>query len=163
MIVHPARGNTHGTLVNGLAYYCDELSSGLGEFRPGVVHRLDRNTTGVMIITKNDTAQLKIAKQFENRRIKKTYLAIVHGCPELSEDRINVPLGVHPKVRVKYSVRPESGKKSITFYKVLDEFQGFSLVLCMGHYRSIPPFPAQIQNHGFGIICRSLFSILCPG
>ena len=128
MIVHPARGNTHGTLVNALAFYSDQLSSGLGEFRPGIVHRLDRDTTGVMIVTKNDGAQWKIAKQFEHRQINKTYLAIVHGTPELDADRIKVPLGVHPQIREKYAIRPEVGKEAITFYEVLEAFRGFSLL-----------------------------------
>ncbi len=128
MIVHPARGNTHGTLVNALVFYSDKLSTGLGEFRPGIVHRLDKNTTGVMVVTKNDTAQWKIAKQFEHRQVNKTYLAIVHGTPELTADRINVPLGIHPRFREKYAVRTDSGKESITFYEVLEPFRGFSLL-----------------------------------
>ena len=128
MLVHPARGNTHGTLVNALAFYSDQLSSGLGEFRPGIVHRLDRNTTGVMVVAKSDPAQWKIAKQFERREVNKTYLAIVHGTPELDADRIKVPLGVHPKIREKYAIRPETGKEAITFYEVLESFRGFSLL-----------------------------------
>ncbi|MFQ6034825.1 MAG: RluA family pseudouridine synthase, partial [Sedimentisphaerales bacterium] len=128
MIVHPARGNTHGTLVNALAYYSNELSSGLGEFRPGIVHRLDKDTTGIMVVAKNDTAQWKIAKQFERRQIEKTYLAIVHGRPELNADRISAPLGVHPRVREKYAIRPEIGKEAITFYEVVESFRGFSLL-----------------------------------
>ena len=128
ILVHPARGNTHGTLVNALAFYSDELSSGLGEFRPGIVHRLDKNTTGVMVVAKNDTAQWKIAKQFENRQVNKTYLAIVHGTPELTADRIKAPLGIHPRVREKYAIRPEKGKESITFYEVIEAFRGFSLL-----------------------------------
>ncbi len=128
ILVHPARGNTHGTLVNALAFYSDQLSSGLGEFRPGIVHRLDRNTTGVMVVAKSDPAQWKIAKQFERRQVHKTYLAIVHGTPELNADRIKVPLGVHPRVREKYAIRPESGKEAITFYEVLESFRGFSLL-----------------------------------
>jgi len=128
MIVHPARGNTDGTLANALAYYCEKLSSGLGEFRPGIVHRLDRDTTGVMVVTKNDTAQWKIAKQFERRQTKKNYLAIVHGTPELVADRINAPLGIHPMVREKRAIRPEIGKEAITFYEVLESFRGFSLL-----------------------------------
>jgi len=128
MIVHPARGNTHGTLVNALSYYSKELSSGLGDFRPGIVHRLDKNTTGIMVATKNDTAQWKIAKQFENRQIEKTYLAIVHGSPELNADRISAPLGVHPRAREKYAIRPETGKEAITFYEVIESFHGFSLL-----------------------------------
>jgi 23S rRNA pseudouridine1911/1915/1917 synthase len=128
MIVHPARGNTHGTLVNALAFYSDRLSSGTGEFRPGIIHRLDRNTTGVLVVAKNDTAQWKVAKQFEHRQIKKDYLAVVHGTPELTADRISAPLGVHPRIREKYAIRPETGKEAITFYEVLESFRGFSLL-----------------------------------
>jgi len=128
IIVHPARGNLSGTLVNALVNYSNELSSGLGEFRPGVIHRLDRNTTGVMVITKNDTAQWKVAKQFENRTIKKEYLAIVHGSPQLNADCINAPLNIHPRIREKYAVCPETGKEAITFYEVLEEFRGYSLL-----------------------------------
>jgi len=128
LVVHPARSNTHGTLVNALAFYSDELSSGLGEFRPGIVHRLDKNTTGVMVVAKNDIAQWKIAKQFEERHVKKTYLAIVHGAPELTADRISAPLGIHPRMREKYAVRPETGKEAVTFYEVLEAFRGFSLL-----------------------------------
>ncbi len=128
MIVHPARGNTHGTLVNALVFYSDKLSSGTGEFRPGIIHRLDRDTTGVMVVAKNDTAQWKVAKQFERRQIKKSYLAVVHGTPELTADRISAPLGVHPRIREKYAIRPEIGKEAITFYEVLESFRGFSLL-----------------------------------
>ncbi|MBN1795414.1 MAG: RluA family pseudouridine synthase [Sedimentisphaerales bacterium] len=128
MIVHPARGNLNGTLVNALVNYSNELSSGLGEFRPGIVHRLDRDTTGVMVVTKNDVAQWKVAKQFENRTIKKEYLAVVHGVPQLKADRISAPLGVHPQIREKYSVRSEVGKEAITFYEVQERFRGYSLL-----------------------------------
>ncbi len=130
LIVHPARGNKHGTLVNALAHYSEQLSSGLGEFRPGIVHRLDRNTTGVMVVTKHDGAQWKVAKQFELRQVEKSYLAIVHGTPELTADRIDAPLGVHPKIREKYSIRPETGKEAVTFYEVIEAFRGFSLIHC---------------------------------
>lgn len=130
LIVHPARGNKHGTLVNALAHYSEQLSSGLGEFRPGIVHRLDRNTTGVMVVTKHDVAQWKVAKQFELRQVQKSYLAIVHGTPELTADRIDAPLGVHPKIREKYAVRSETGKEAVTFYEVIEAFRGFSLIHC---------------------------------
>jgi 23S rRNA pseudouridine1911/1915/1917 synthase len=133
LLVHPARGNTHGTLVNALAHYSDHLSSGLGEFRPGIVHRLDRDTTGVMVVTKHDEAQWAIAKQFETRQVNKTYLAIVHGTPELQADRINAPLGVHPTIREKYAIRPEVGKEAVTFYEVLEAFRGFSLLKLEPH------------------------------
>ncbi|MEN6426466.1 MAG: RluA family pseudouridine synthase [Phycisphaerales bacterium] len=128
LIVHPARGNKSGTLVNALVHYSDQLSSGLGEFRPGIVHRLDRNTTGVMIVTKHEAAQWKIAKQFEDRQTRKTYLAIAHGTPDLDADRIDAPLAVHPQIREKYAVRPEIGKEAVTYYEVLEAFRGFSLL-----------------------------------
>jgi len=131
ILVHPARGNTHGTLVNALAFYSDTLSSGLGEFRPGIVHRLDRNTTGVMIVAKHDAAQWKIAHQFAQRQVNKIYIAIVHGTPDLTRDRINVPLGIHPIVRQLYAACPETGKECITFYEVLESFRGFSLMKMM--------------------------------
>ena len=128
IIVHPARGNKHGTLVNALVYHSDNLSSGLGEFRPGIVHRLDKNTTGVMVVAKNDIAQWKIARQFELRQVKKTYLAVVHGTPDLTADRISAPLSIHPRIREKYAIRTETGKEAITFYEVIESFQGFSLL-----------------------------------
>jgi len=127
MIVHPARGNTHGTLVNGLVYYANQLSTGSGEFRPGIVHRLDKNTTGVLVVAKTDTAHWKLSRQFAQRKTSKTYIAVVHGTLELRADRINQPMGMHPRVRTKYAIRPD-GKEAITFYEVLEEFRGFSLV-----------------------------------
>jgi len=128
LIVHPARSNTHGTLANALVYYVGSLSSKGGQFRPGIVHRLDKNTTGVMVVAKTDTAHWRISRQFEQRRVNKTYLAIVHGVPELDADRIDQRLGVHPRVREKYAIRPEFGKEAITFYQVLETFRGFALV-----------------------------------
>ncbi|MHC4759579.1 MAG: RluA family pseudouridine synthase [Planctomycetota bacterium] len=128
LIVHPARGNTHGTLVNALAFYSNQLSNVQGTLRPGIVHRLDRNTTGVMVVAKNDEAHYKIAEQFHDRKVQKEYIAIVHGCPDLTADRISAPLGVHPRFREKYSIRPDGGKEAFTFYEVLQEFRGYCLV-----------------------------------
>ncbi len=147
IIVHPARGNTSGTIANALAFHLageetdedkdeedesepDEtgLPLALGDFRPGIVHRLDRNTTGVMILAKNEIAQWKISRQFHDRKVEKSYIAIVHGIPELTRDRINAPLGINTKFRYKYAVRPETGKEAITFYEVLESFRGFSLL-----------------------------------
>jgi len=82
------------------------------------------------VVTKHDMAQWKVAKQFELRQVEKSYLAIVHGTPELTADRIDAPLGVHPKIREKYSIRPETGKEAVTFYEVVEAFRGFSLIHC---------------------------------
>ena len=133
IVVHPTRGIRHGTLVNALVHHSAQLSTGLGDYRPGIVHRLDRNTTGVMIVTKTDEAQWKVAKQFELRQVEKTYLAIVHGTPDLTADCINAPLGVHPKFREKYAVRTDldQSKPSTTFFEVLEPFRGYSLMKMM--------------------------------
>ena len=128
LVVHPAKGIRGGTLVNGLAYYSNCLSSANGEFRPGIVHRLDRNTTGVIIVAKTDTAHWRVAHQFEHRLVEKVYLAIVQGTLELDADVIDMPLGRHPGVREKYAARPDSGKPATTKYEVLEQFRGYALV-----------------------------------
>lgn len=128
MIVHPARGYKSGTLVNGLVYHFRNLSSCPDDIRPGIVHRLDRNTTGCMAVAKSDTAHWKLSRQFAERTTKKTYIAIVHGVPELDADCINQPLGVHPTVREKYAIRHDIGKEAVTFYEVRERFRGYSLV-----------------------------------
>ena len=128
LIVHPARGYKTGTLVNALVHYTDKLSKGTYYYRPGIVHRLDRNTTGVIVVAKNDIAQHKLSEQFQERTTEKTYIAIVQGTPDLDADRIRSRLGVHPTIREKYAVRPDIGKEAITIYRVIERFNGFALL-----------------------------------
>ena len=128
LIVHPARGFKSGTLVNGLVHHFQTLSGGSDDRRPGLVHRLDRNTTGCLTVAKTDTAHWKLSRQFADRTVKKTYIAIAHGTPDLTADCINQPLGVHPGAREKYAVRYEGGKEAVTFYEVLEAFRGYSLI-----------------------------------
>ena len=128
LIVHPSRGHRSGTLVNALIHYSDSLSNVNGEFRPGIVHRLDRNTTGVITIAKTDTAHWRIAHQFEHRLTKKAYFAVVQGGMELDADMINKPLDRHPKVREKFAVSPSTGKEAVTTWQVVKRFQGYTLL-----------------------------------
>ena len=128
LIVHPARGYKKGTLINALAFHAKQLSKGSEDFRPGIVHRLDRNTTGVLIVAKNETAHWRLARQFETRKTKKYYLAIVHGTPDLTADCINKPLAVHPRIRERFAVLPIIGKEAITYYEVIEKFRGYSLL-----------------------------------
>jgi 23S rRNA pseudouridine1911/1915/1917 synthase len=135
LLVHPARSFKRGTLINALAWHFLHRSGGglstVGkEFaRPGVVHRLDRWTTGVMVAAKSDTAHWRIAKQFENRTTEKRYLALVHGTPEPSTDLIDLPLGKHSTLRELYAVRwGEDGRPSRTIYRTIERYDGFTLV-----------------------------------
>lgn len=132
LIVHPARGHWTGTMINALLYHAQQthgtLSTGSDPWRPGIIHRLDRDTTGLILVAKTDEAHWRLAGQFERRTIKKTYLAIVHGSPPVDSDLIDAPLGVHPKIREKYAVRPDIGKPAQTVYTVRERFNGFSLL-----------------------------------
>ena len=135
IIVHPARGNTSGTMINALVWHFQHTTGGalstVGRelARPGVVHRLDRHTTGTMVFAKTETAHWRLARQFEHRTVDKRYLAVVHGRIETLADVIDVPLGKHPTVREKYAVRwDDTGKQSVTIYRVRERYEDFTLV-----------------------------------
>jgi 23S rRNA pseudouridine1911/1915/1917 synthase len=135
LIVHPARSHKSGTLINALAWHFLHNTGGtlstVGEdiARPGVVHRLDKHTSGVMVCAKSDVAHWRIARQFEVRRTEKRYLCLVHGEVEPEADVIDLPLGKHPTVKEKYAVRhDELGKPSQTVYRVREVYEGHSLV-----------------------------------
>ncbi len=139
LIVHPARSEKTGTLINGLAYHFQHRSSGqlsaVGEeyARPGVVHRLDRNTTGVIVAAKTEEAHWRLGRQFERREADKRYLAVVQGVPAPRADVIDLPLGPHPRrdkgFREKRVVRhDELGKPSVTIYRLLERYRGYSAV-----------------------------------
>jgi 23S rRNA pseudouridine1911/1915/1917 synthase len=125
LMVHPARGKWTGTLVNALVYYGQKWSTLNGNWRPGILHRLDRNTTGMMLVAKSDEAHWRVARQFENRTIQKTYMAVVHGVPKLLSDVIDLPIGKDRYVRERQAVRKveNGGKPAVTLYQVLETFE----------------------------------------
>ncbi len=128
MVTHPARGYQSGTLVNAMMYYCQNLSHGDDPVRPGIVHRLDKDTTGVIVVAKDDEAHWRLAMQFERRKIHKEYLAVVEGEFDLDSDRIDAPIGAHPAVRERYSVRKEIGRPAATVFQVIERLNGFTFV-----------------------------------
>ncbi|MFA9476715.1 RluA family pseudouridine synthase [Phycisphaerales bacterium AB-hyl4] len=150
LIVHPARGQMTGTLINGLAYHFQQQASntpstpkvshedgsveglsslGVDDARPGIVHRLDRNTTGVMIVAKQDEPHWKLARQFEDRTNLKAYLAVVHGCPDPPGGAVEQPIAKHPTIREAMAVRNDStAKHALTLYRVRERYKGYSLV-----------------------------------
>lgn len=124
LIVHPARGKWTGTLVNGLVNYGRKWSTLNGNWRPGILHRLDRNTTGIMLVAKCDEAHWRVARQFENRTIQKTYMAVIHGVPPLLADVIDMPIGHDRYIREKQAVRKveNGGRPAITQYEITEIF-----------------------------------------
>ncbi len=126
MVVHPAAGHYDGTLVNALMYHCkDDLSGINGVMRPGIVHRIDRDTTGSLIVCKNDFAHNAIAAQLKEHSIKRIYKAIITGNFKEEEGTINAPIGRHPTERKKMAVQT-GGREAITHYKIIEPFKGYS-------------------------------------
>lgn len=132
MVVHPAVGHESGTLVNALLYHChDSLSSINGIIRPGIVHRIDRNTTGLLVVCKNDRAHKLLAEQLKMHSITRKYHAICHGTFKDTAGTINAPIGRHPVDRKKMAVNHKNGRHAVTHYKVLAELSnGCSYIEC---------------------------------
>lgn len=130
MVVHPGRGNPKGTLAAALQFHFDQLSDVGGRHRPGIVHRLDRDTTGVILIAKDNQIHQKLSSQFERREVKKEYRAIVRGVPEMASDYIRTHICVHSRVREKMMVCPEGGnaREAVTFYHTGENFGRFALM-----------------------------------
>lgn len=131
IVVHPAAGHYDGTLVNAVMYHCGENLSGInGIMRPGIVHRIDKDTTGLLIICKNDICHNIIAEQLKEHSIERTYHAIVTGIINEEEGTIDLPIGRHPNDRKKMAVNEKNGKSAVTHYKVLEHFNGYTYVKC---------------------------------
>lgn len=128
MVVHPANGNPDGTLVNAIMSICKDSLSGIGgEIRPGIVHRLDKDTSGALIIAKNDRAHINMSEKIKNHEVEKTYIALVKGFVKENEATINMPIGRSTKDRKKMAVN-RNGKNAITHFKVLERFSDYTLL-----------------------------------
>ena len=131
MVVHPAPGHYEETLVNAIMFHCkDELSGINGVLRPGIVHRIDKDTTGSIIICKNDEAHRKIAQQLKEHSITRKYRAIVYGRIMEEEGTVNAPIGRHPTDRKKMAINEKNGKPAVTHYKVLERFDKYTYIEC---------------------------------
>jgi 23S rRNA pseudouridine1911/1915/1917 synthase len=130
MVVHPAKGHWSGTLASALVHHFDQLSEHGGPTRPGIVHRLDRDTSGVLVVAKTDQAHQRLSEQFQARTVRKEYLALVLGCPNLDRDLIDHPIGNHPSQRERKALRANhsTSRAAQTFYEVQQRFPGVSLV-----------------------------------
>jgi 23S rRNA pseudouridine1911/1915/1917 synthase len=130
MVVHPAAGNYHGTLVNALLMHCQDLSGINGVARPGIVHRLDKDTSGVMVVAKTDQAHVSLAQQIKERSASRRYLAIVHGNIKEDTGVIDAPIGRHPIDRKRMAVVFTHSKPAVTKFGVLERFGNYTLVQC---------------------------------
>lgn len=128
MVVHPANGNPDGTLVNAIMAICKDSLSGIGgEIRPGIVHRLDKDTSGILIVAKNDKAHINLSEQIKEHKVKKTYIALVKGIVKENNATINMPIGRSEKDRKKMAVT-KKGKEAITHFKVLKRYDKYTLL-----------------------------------
>lgn len=130
MVVHPAAGNHSGTLVNALLYHCKDLSDIGGTIRPGIVHRLDKDTTGLMVVAKNNMSHLFLSSEIKERRVTRKYMALVEGQVMENKGHIDAPIGRHKTDRKKMAVDVRNGKEARTYYTVIERYNEFTLLEC---------------------------------
>ena len=158
MVVHIGAGHEEGTLVNALLHHSGALSSGSEEHRPGIVHRLDKETSGCIVVAKNDQTHAAISKQFADRQVKKTYLAIVRGRPRHVKGTVDLAIGRHPVNRQKMTPRrPPSGREAVTDYEILAVNEGHSLIACMPRTGRTHQIRVHLQHLGHPIAGDPLY------
>jgi 23S rRNA pseudouridine1911/1915/1917 synthase len=156
MVVHPARGHWSGTLASALQFHFGPtLSASGGASRPGIVHRLDRDTSGVILVARNDRSHSNLAKQFSSRSIEKEYFALVCGVPQCDQDMIDCPIGFHPRIREMMAIRrdhPES-RPAQTFYEVLERFDGFAAMKLLPKTGRTHQIRVHLHHIGCPVLC----------
>lgn len=160
MIVHPAKGHWDGTLAGALAHHFGQMSQRGGPTRPGIVHRLDRDTSGVIVVAKTDQAHDALAAQFKARTVEKQYLAIVAGVPQFDRDIINAPIGDHPSEREKKAIRPghASSREAVTQYEVVERFVGYALVVARPKTGRTHQIRLHLAHAGYPVLCDRLYA-----
>ncbi|HEY2412672.1 MAG TPA: RluA family pseudouridine synthase [Pirellulaceae bacterium] len=159
MVVHPARGHWSGTLASALSFHFRQLSSVGGPTRPGIVHRLDRDTSGVMVVAKTDPMHFALAAQFENRTTEKEYFAITVGVPDRDRDFVEQPIGVHPHQREKMAIRAghSTSREATTFYEVVERFPGFAAVKVQPKTGRTHQIRVHLAHIGCPVLCDKLY------
>jgi 23S rRNA pseudouridine1911/1915/1917 synthase len=159
MVVHPAKGHWHGTLASALAHHFTTLSARGGPTRPGIVHRLDRDTSGVIIVAKTDQTHDSLAAQFKARTVEKQYLAILAGAPNFDRDVINEPIGDHPTHRDKKAIHREdpNARPAVTAYEVIERFAGYALVRAMPKTGRTHQIRLHLTHIGCPVLCDRLY------
>ena len=159
MVVHPSKGHWRGTLAGALAFHFSQLSRVGGATRPGIVHRLDRETSGVLVVAKTDAAHLALAKQFEQRTAKKQYFAILQGLPDHDRDIVDRPIGAHPYQREKMCIRSghSTSRDAKTFYEVCQRFNGFAVAHVYPKTGRTHQIRVHLSSIGTPVLCDRLY------
>ena len=158
MVVHPANGNLDGTLVNAIMAICKDSLSGIGgEIRPGIVHRLDKDTSGVLIVAKHDKAHINLSEQIKNHEVEKTYIALVRGTVKENEATINMPIGRSTKDRKKMAVT-KTGKNAVTHFKVLKRHNNYTLLEVKIETGRTHQIRVHLSEIGYPIIGDTVYS-----
>lgn len=159
MVVHPSRGHWSGTLASALQFHFNKLSSLGGPTRPGIVHRLDRDTSGVILVAKDDLAHAAIGAQFAERTVEKQYTALVAGVPDRDQDYIDQPIGRHPHVRDKMAIRRDDprARPSRTFYRVVERFTRFALIDVFPKTGRTHQIRVHLDHIGHPILCDRIY------
>ncbi|MBR4725785.1 MAG: RluA family pseudouridine synthase [Lachnospiraceae bacterium] len=164
MVVHPAAGNYSGTLVNALMYHCRGDLSGInGCLRPGIVHRIDKDTTGLLVVCKNDNAHRNVAEQLKSHSITRRYEAICIGALKDAEGVIDAPIGRSTTDRKKMSVNPRNGKDAVTHYKVLEQLRGYSYISCVLETGRTHQIRVHMSSIGHPLLGDELYGGIRPG
>jgi len=157
MVVHPGFGHERGTLVHALLYHMKDLSSINGVIRPGIVHRIDKDTSGLIMVAKNDTAHIALSEQLRDKSLYREYIALVHGRILEARFTVDMPIGRHPKERTQMSVEPE-GKEAVTHIEVIERFKAYTLVRARLETGRTHQIRVHLQAVGFPIVGDPLYT-----
>ena len=160
MVVHPSKGHWSGTLTSALAFHFKNLSSVGGPTRPGIIHRLDRDTSGVIVVAKTDKAHLHVSSQFEARSVEKEYFALCRGDYDRDRDTIDQPIGMHPYQREKMAIRPDhsTSRNAVTRFEVAERFRGFTAFHVFPKTGRTHQIRVHLAHAGCPVLCDPLYS-----
>ncbi len=160
MVVHPAPGNYSGTLVNALMYHCGDSLSGInGEKRPGILHRIDKDTSGLLLVAKNDNAHLKLSEQIKAHSLTRAYKALVHGNIRQDSGRIDAPIGRHPVDRKRMTITSKNSREAVTNYRVLERFGSYTFAECVLETGRTHQIRVHMSKNGHPIVGDKTYGV----